>query len=94
MSDVLLNNVDSDEVSDGVRFGGGSKVIVVRADDFGGGVVSIEQKSAQDAADRWVAIAEFSSSGDKILENVVPGLFTRAVLSGSSGASNVYAELV
>ena len=45
MSGVLLDNVDANDTSEPKAFGGGSKVVVVRADDFGGGTVDIEQKS-------------------------------------------------
>ena len=93
---VLLNNVDADEVSAEVEFGGGSKVIVVRADDFGGGIVAIEVKSKSDSGNRFLVLANgsFTANGDLILDSTKSGLTFRAVLSGATSPSNVFVELV
>jgi len=90
----LLDNVNADETSDPVKFGGGSKVIVVRGDDFGGGTVNIEQRSSSDSGERFATISSFISNGTKILASVTPGLITRAVLTGATSPSNVFVELI
>lgn len=91
---ILLNNVDVDITSDEFSFSGGSKVLVVRADDFGGGNVTLESKSRNDTLNRFAAIEVFTANGNKKILSTVPGIVYRAVLDGSSGASNVYVELI
>lgn len=94
MSGILLDNVDADETSEEKTFGGGTKVIVVRADDFGGGEVNIQQRVSNDSLARFATIATFTSNGQKILESVKSGIFTRAVLTGSTSPINVFAALI
>jgi len=91
---VLLDNVNADTTSSEIEFQGGSRVIVVRGDDFGGGTVAIEVKSNNDSRFLAVEDASFTADGDKILDSTVPGLTFRAVLSGSTSPSNVFAELI
>ncbi len=90
----LLDNVDVDTTSSEVRFGGGSKVLIVRADNFGGGTVTLEGKSSNDSANRFASIQEFTEDGTVKIQSTGPSFVFRAVLSGSSGASNVYVELI
>lgn len=91
---ILLNNVNVDTTSDPAEFGGGSKVIVVRGDDFGGGTVTIEVRSNNDSRFLVIEDASFTADGNKILDSTVSGLTFRAVLSGATSPSNVFVELV
>lgn len=93
---VLLNNVNANVTSNPDPTDGGKRVIVVRADNFGGGTVEIQGKSNNDPNARFLLIpgASFTSGDTKILDGAKSGMTYRAVLSGSSGASNVFVELV
>ena len=90
----LLDNVNVNTTSDPVEFTGGSKVAVVRGDDFGGGTVNIEQKSTSDPSERFATVASFTSNGTKILESMKSGMSTRADLTGATNPVNVFVELV
>ena len=91
---ILLDNVNADTISDEEPFLGGSRVIIVRGDDFGGGTVDIEVRSNNDS--RFLAIedASFTADGNKIVDCTIPGLTFRAVLSGATSPVNVFAELI
>lgn len=93
---ILLNNVNVDTIGDPEPTDGGKRVLIVRADSFGDGTVKIEAKSNNDPSGRFLAVpdASFTSGDTKILDGAKSGMTYRAVLSGSSGASNVFAELV
>ena len=91
---VLLDNVNVDTTSDEEKSDGGNRVLVVRADNFGGGNVQIQVRSNNDSRFLLVTGASFATDDTKILNSTKSGLTYRAVLSGSSGASNVFVELV
>lgn len=91
---VLLDNVNTNTTSSEVEFGGGSRVIVVRGDDFGGGTVDIEVRSNNDSRFLAVEDASFTADGDKILDSTVPGLTFRARFFDATSPVNVFVELI
>ena len=93
---ILLNNVNVDTVGEIFTFSGGSKVLFIRADNFGGGTLTIEAADPSDPSERFATLdgGAFTLNGTKIIESTVPGMKFRAVLAGSSGASNVFASML
>jgi len=93
---ILFDNISADDTSAEVLFNGGSKVLNVRADNFGNGTFDLEVATTNDPGKRFTKIpnACFTADGSVIIENVKVGLIFRGVFSGSSGASNVFADLV
>ena len=91
---ILLKNVNVDTTSVEEKVDGGNRALVVRADNFGGGTVQIQVRSNNDSRFVLVTGGSFTADDTKILKSTKSGLTYRAVLSGSSGASNVFVELV
>lgn len=91
---IFLNNVNTNTTSDPHSFNGGQKTIVVRGDDFGGGTVDIEERSTSDPSSRYSSIAGFDSDGSKSLLVAFANMEYRAVLSGATSPSNVFAEIL
>jgi hypothetical protein len=93
----LLDNVSVDTVGDPIQGDGGSKQISVWATDYGGGEVAIE--ISPDNGTTWNTLiyngspAVFSSNIDIFLFKFAQAVLMRAVLSGSSGAINVNADI-
>lgn len=94
---TLLDNVSADTTGTAtIRGDGGRVTVVVAADDFGGGTVSLEVRDANDAAARWSTIrdhqgvaAEFTQAG-QVTVQLINSLVMRASLAGSTSPSNVY----
>jgi hypothetical protein len=93
---VLLNNVDVDTDSVVLTSQGGPLYLNVRGDDYGGGTVTVEVRSMNDPDARWNAVlnATFTADFSGPRGNVPPGVQLRATLTGSTGASNVFAEVI
>lgn len=89
----LLDNVSVDTTGSAIRGDGGSKLLFVSG-TLGGGTISLEISNEDQSV--WVpatfldgAAFAVTSTGAFILDRFPTSLFTRAVLSGSTGASNV-----
>ena len=71
-------------------------VVTVVADSFGGGTVSVQMASKNDSlGPRWVTLTNGVFTVDSIvkLDYIPVGTLIRVTLSGSSGASNVFADI-
>ena len=91
---ILLPNVDVDTEGPEVQFNGGKRVLVVRGDNFGGGEVEIEVASPGDLRFSPLDDGVFTANGTKTIDFTPVGLIFRASLKNSSGASNVFAEML
>lgn len=99
---VLLDNVNVDTISDVYDGNGGPAVLVIHADDFGGGKVFIE--TSRRGANKWITIKKPSTiepppdlgvDWDDNIEIALPiGLELRVQLLGSTTASNVRVEVL
>jgi hypothetical protein len=93
----LLDNVSVDTNGDGVRGDGAGKALVIWADNFGGGSVNIE--FSPDAGTTWVIgtiggnPASFTANTTKYIVKIGQSEQIRATLTGSTGASNVNAQI-
>ena len=93
----LLNNVSVDTVGVGPLGDGGNKVLAVWGAAFGGGSVTIE--ASPDGGTTWITLtyggnpAVFTTNTIRLLDRIGQGMQIRASLSGSTGASNVNADL-
>lgn len=96
MSRVLLDNISANEVSDSLDLKGGPAVLIVRADDFDGGLVTFQVASNNDSENRFKILdnGTFPADGNKRINYLPVGLKIRAELSGAGGsASKVFAEV-
>jgi hypothetical protein len=93
---VLLNNISSDTQPDqeGFHVTGATMSVSVRADDFGGGTVSLE--CSADGGIKWAILlkpdgnpAAFTVDSDVLVDRLSPGQMIRATLAGSTAPSNV-----
>ena len=91
---ILLDNVSVDGPGPEVEFNGGKRVLVVRGDNFGGGEVDIEVRSTGDSRFKTLDDGSFTEDGTKTIDFTAIGLVFRASLNNSSGASNVFAEIL
>lgn len=95
---ILLNNVNVDVADPTSIFHGGGTpaILIVRGDNFGGGIVDVQIKSANDTLNRWSALSDgqFSSDGQINIDFLPLSIDLRATFTGSSGASNVYVEIL
>ena len=96
---ILLDNVGSNSISSTFKSAGGKAVVNVRANDFGGGTVTIEQASANDSLNRFLTLEngsfDTSTGGGSINLDYLPsGVLIRAQLASSSGASNVFVDIL
>lgn len=94
---ILLNNVNVDTDSDNFESAGGPAVINVRGDNFGGGQVIIEVASKNDPSnpDRFTGLDNGTFTANKTVKvDYLPvATLLRARLTGSAGASNVFADV-
>lgn len=96
MNRVLLDQVSANTVSESLDITGGSVILIVRADDFDGGLVSFQVASNNDSELRFATLDNgvFSSNSTVRLENLPTGLLIKAELSGAGGsADKVFAEV-
>lgn len=94
----LLQNVSVDTTGDAVKGDGGNKVIQVSATSYGGGTVSLEGRLTPTL--NWTTLtylgspAEFTEDTILKLDYLANGMDMRAVLYGSTAASNVNVFMV
>lgn len=92
----LLNNVSVDTDGTPQPGDGGSKQISIWATNYGGGSVTIQ--TSPDLV-TWITIkymgspAVFTSDISLKLDKIGQGMFIRATLTGSSGASGVNVDM-
>lgn len=93
---ILLNNVSVDTDSETFSLIGGFNTIVIRGDNYGGGTINIQARSKSDPNLRWGNLpnGEFTEDATVIARGLEPNLELRASFSGSTGASNVFVELL
>jgi len=97
---VLLNNVSTDvsdpPATDIFTSRGGPAVVTVRADSFGGGTVAIQTRTTEDPGLRWETLnnGTFTAAGQVKIDFLPNTLQVRALLTGSTGADNVFANIV
>ncbi len=93
---ILLDNVSVDTTSGPYVSKGGKAVAIIRGDNYGGGEVLIQAASASDPGERYSTLVNGTLSGDAmvLLDYIPVGVFIRALLSESSGASNVFVEIL
>ncbi len=94
MSTILLDNVNADTTSDTFTFNQPSAILVVRADDYDSGTVTLEVASTSDNRFTVLDDATFTADGTKKIDLTIPGLEYRAVLSGSTSPVNVKVEMI
>lgn len=92
---VLLNNVSSDS-SGIVKNTGGMKVCLIRGDNFGGGSVELSIAAPSDPSERFhILSGGIFISDDEVRVDFLPnGVTLKAELKGSTGASNVFVEVL
>jgi hypothetical protein len=94
---MLLQSVSVDTNGTGIPADGGSKTLSIWADNFGGGSVTIQ--GSPDGGTTWITLtyggnpAVFTSNTVRLINRLGQGMQVRATLTGSSGASNVNADL-
>lgn len=94
---MLLNGVNIDTDGIPVDGDGGNKVFAVWANDFGGGTVTLE--ASPDGGTTWITLtyggnpATFTGNTIRLIDRIGQGMKIRATLTGSTGASNVNADL-
>jgi len=93
----LLDNVSVDTDGPGIDADGGSKTLSIWADNFGGGSVTIQ--GSPDGGNTWITLtyggnpAIFTSNTIRLVNRLGQGMQIRATLTGSTGASNVNADI-
>lgn len=94
---VLLDNVSADvsdpPAGDIFTSKGGPAVINVRGDNFGGGTVTIQNKTPNDSRFAAVTNGTFTADGSLVLDLLPNNTEIRAILSGSTTPSNVFADI-
>lgn len=94
---VFFNNISADATSEEFLSNGGPATVNFRADNYGGGTVVIEQASKNDpnTPKRFLKLenGEFTADATVKLDYLSPNSIVRVVLSGSTGASNVFADI-
>lgn len=94
---MLLENISIDTDGVGIPADGGSKTLAIWADDFGGGSVTIQ--GSPNGGNTWVTLtyggnpAIFTENTVRLVNRLGQGMQIRATLTGSTGASNVNADL-
>lgn len=93
----LLDNVSVDTEGTPVVSDGSNKTLSVWATNFGGGSVTIQ--GSPDGGVTWITLTYggnptiFTSNTIRLIDRIGHGMLTRAILTGSSGAVNVNAQL-
>ena len=100
MGTFLLQNISVDTVGAGIMADGSNKALAVwttTGGSFGGGSVTIN--GSPDGGVTWIPLtyngapAVFTSNTILLIDRLSMGMEIQAVLSGSSGASNVNAAI-
>ncbi len=93
---ILLDNVSVDTTSTKTLGDGGPKIVFIRADDFGGGVVRIFIAPPSDSLERFERLkdGQFACDAEVHIDYLPPATKIRVSLVASSGAENVYVEII
>ena len=93
---ILLDNVAVDTTSAVFDSKGGIAVVNIRGTDFGGGTVTIETASANDSLSRFLTLTDgsFTANASVKLDYLPLGTEVRAVLTGSTGADDVFVDIL
>ena len=93
----LLDAVAVDTNGTGVKADGGGKTLAVWATSFGSGTVTIQ--GSPDGGVTWITLtiagnpAAFTANSIRYIDRLGQGMQIRAILAGSTGASNVNAAI-
>lgn len=92
---LLFNNYtggnttsDAEDPEEGIIEGKGASVwIIIRADDFDSGIVSLQFRTKEDSLNRWddIGSGAFTEDTQVQLQALVNGAELRATLTGSGG---------
>lgn len=96
MVQTLLNNVNGDFDGVGVGADGGAKTVIIRADDFGGGTVTLQGSDDNVTFITLTiggAVATFTANAIRVIDHMGQGSFIRATLTGSTSPSNVRVKI-
>lgn len=89
---ILLDNVDTDVPLPTAIFKskGGSGVIHIRANDFGGATVEIQTASTQDILTRFETLPSgaFGGASTMKVDYLPEGTLLRAIVTGTTGTSD------
>tara|TARA_R110000772_G_C13310322_1_gene440407 strand:- start:15098 stop:15385 length:288 start_codon:yes stop_codon:yes gene_type:complete len=93
---VLFDNISANATSSVVIGRGGPKIIFIRADSIGGGKLIIQVAPPSDTLGRFETLKDgsFVGSSDIHIDYLPTGTKIRAKLSGATGASNVFVEIL
>lgn len=93
---VLLNEVDVDTTSSEFKSRGGPALAVIRGDNYGGGTVNIELATEADPQGRFDLFpgGAFTANGSFKLDYLPIGTIIRADFAGSTGANDVFVEII
>jgi len=95
---LLLDGVSTDTAGEPFVVDGGSYTVVIEATSFGGGTVTLQGRYGKSG--NWLVLtdngvpAEYTAGILRVLRSFARGMEIRAILSGSTGASNVTVRLV
>ena len=89
---ILLDNVDTDitDPADIFVSQGGSAVVNVRANVFGGATVEVQTKTIEDGLDRWATLTSgtFTADASVKLDYIPNGISVRAIITGTTGPTD------
>lgn len=93
---ILFNQIVADDTSDNFESKGGVAEIIVRADDYGGGTITIQIASRNDPDERFDPLTNgvFTANASVKLDYLPVGILIRAVLADSSSAEAVFVEIL
>jgi hypothetical protein len=95
---ILLNNVSADAISKPFASSGRKAVVVVRADNYGGGTITIEAGSANDpsSSTRFAVLPNgtFTADATVTLDFIPPGTILQAQLAGSTTPAAVFVDIL
>ncbi len=90
-------NLSAGAISPDASFGGGQRMLNLRADDYGSGEIVLQISIKNDGtSDRWddVANGTFTADAQVRLNYTSASQTFRAQLVGGTGATNVFLEIV
>jgi len=93
---VLLNNADTDQ-SETLTTTGSQKVLILRADDFGGATVEISIAAPSDPSERYHILSggSFISADEVRIDFLPAGVKLKAELTNATGTTNnVFVEVL
>lgn len=89
---ILLNNVSVDVTDPATIFvsKGGSAVVNVRANNYGGATVEIQTSTVEDSSTRWATLSSgtFTADASVKLDYIPNGISVRAIVTGTTGPTD------